>query len=107
MAITIDNEDTVEATLGANTVIIAGPTAGRKGTTFQVLSDGIGWVKLTGAASIGDGIRIRGWEVFNIDNQFVGEVSSNFYEGPVNLFWEGPKGDNPPATVDVQILEAS
>lgn len=110
MAINIDNEANVAIVPGVNTEVV-GTTAGRESSTIQVQAEGTVWVKLTGAASRNDGIRIGGWEILTISAQFARSQPPDFYEGPINVFWE-PKGVDPAthepwAGANCRLLEAS
>lgn len=108
MAISIDTEDNVAVAPGASTEVVAA-SVGRKSATIQLQAPGRAWIKLGGAASKNDGFAIGGWERVTISAGFQANGNNvDFYEGAVNLFWEGGTADGAPLTAaNVRVIEAS
>ena len=111
MPITITTETNVAVAPGVNTEVVD-TLSGRKGLTLQLQAEGDVWIKLGGAASVNDGVRVGGWERIVIDSSFNSTGNSaDFYEGAVNVFWEGggvdPATNDHLTTANVRVIEAS
>lgn len=113
MAIGIVTQANVAVTPGVN-VELVDALVGRQGCTIQLQADGFAWVKLSGAASKGDGFRIRGWQVVDLSIAFDTTVGNgtDYYEGPINLLWEGGSVERgvdpePQASANVRVIETN
>lgn len=89
-AITIAAEVDVVLTRGVNSLAVAARSL-RRGLFIQHQGEGRVWIKLTGVASKGDGIRLGSWERIDLSSGVDGfpPGGGDFYEGEVNAFFEG------------------
>lgn len=112
--VTISSETNVVLTKGQNTVIIPA-RPGRRAASFQVQFPDLpviafGWCKLSGPAAVDDGFRFRSGETITISGGLPGAgATTDFYEGAVNVYWEGRTGNpaSEPLTVICRIVELS
>ena len=89
MAITVTTETNVAITAGL-AVEVVDALVGRKSITVQVQATGDFWCALSGTAAVGVGFKAKGWEVINVDAALAGNGNTtDFYEGPVSIFWPG------------------
>lgn len=112
--LTVTSETNVILTKGQATEIIPA-RAGRRAVAFQVQFQGpgvlaFGWCKLSGVANVDDGFEFVAREVTSIGGGIPGgKNETDFYEGPVSVYWEGRR-NNPasePLTVNCRIVEIS
>ncbi len=111
MALTVTTEADVVLTAGANTEVVDA-LVGRKAVTIQVQAAGRVWIKLGGAAAVDEGVKVNGGDIITIDAGFDAQGNAtDFYEGAVNVFWEGggvdPATNLPFATANCRVIELS
>ncbi len=88
-AITVDAETDVIVASGANVEVVAA-RASRRGLSIQHQGEGFLWVKLSGAAAIGDGFRLGAWQTLALGAGPAAQGNGvDTYEGAVNAFHEG------------------
>ena len=110
-AITIAAETDVALTAGVASTPAVAARASRRGLVLQHQGEGFVWIKLTGAASVGDGIRLGSWQILDLTSGAAGQGdATDFYEGAVNAFFEGGgragvQGGGGVATTVLRVIE--
>lgn len=109
MPLSITTQANVALTAGQS-VEVAPALVGRVATLLQVQAEGFSWYKLDAAAAAkDDGIRLGGWKEVQISSVLPGPQGlSEFYEGPIQVFWEGggvdPATNEPVTTANCRVI---
>ena len=105
MAITITTEADFTVTTTSQAAVAA--NAGRRALTMQNQSQGNIWIKLSGAASVDDGMRIGPGERVGFDGGLgKGQgTGSDFYVGVVNAIYEPLGRDGAVVTGILHVLD--
>lgn len=108
MALTIDSETNFTIDSEVQNELAVPVRAGRKGCSIQLQDDGFLWIALSNISTKDNGFRVRGWEIVDLSVGFKRQTGNgtDFFEGAVLCYWE-PRGDDPPATTTVRVIEVS